>query len=195
MAERQLTGEELFSQRPEYRRNVSELRMLKHAALTSIEEILAAEEAEKKFGIAYATSSEVVSRQLVLTRIEQLDDEMFFSGDDMPVSVRLGRAAVFTDVTIRADAYRTGSLSESINVVVQDFVEESQYPFISNYMFERFAGGSVVASVARTDVLKERGLDEREMLPYDFREFEMQLRVIDALLSDFAIDNATRKEG
>ena len=97
MAELQSTSEDVFSRRPEYRQNVSELRLLKNAALKSTEMILAAEEAKKIFGITYATSSEVVSRQLVLSKIEQEDDELFFSGDELPVSIRLGRAAVVTE--------------------------------------------------------------------------------------------------
>ena len=187
MAELQSTSEDVFSRRPEYRQNVSELRLLKNAALKSTEMILAAEEAEKIFGITYATSSEVVSRQLVLSKIEQEDDELFFSGDELPVSIRLGRAAVVTDVLIRSEVYRSGPLAESMSIIVQDFVEESKYPFISNYTFEKFTGGSMVASVARTDIFHESGLDEREMLPYDFNEFNQQLRVIQAIRQSVSV--------
>jgi hypothetical protein len=160
MTERQANHPSAFYNRLEYRSNPTELRKLTHNALDAVEDLLDAEKTLGSPALTFSYRDGIAVQKLSITDVEDL---------------------VQRDVTIRTKSFSEGALRESTRVSIREYIEDSPYPFISRYLFERYSIQAIQTSVARTDVLSGSGLDEREMLPYDFHEFEGQLNVIVAM--------------
>jgi hypothetical protein len=152
------------------------------SALGAIEDLLFAERSNGHSGMWYTSDHTSSVREMELIHIDRTEeDKILFVKGYAAETRQLIRRPVTTDVTVRSEFFRKGSLRESVTVSVEEFVQTKRHPFIARYAIERYVGDAIQATVARTDVLRGEGLDEREMLPYDFREFEQQVNVLVAI--------------
>ena len=175
-----ISGE--YENRTEYHANVAQQQVLKQHALESIEDLLQTEKANHNTEIRYSYNDGVAVRKLTLAHVDTTqEDEVLFVNGYASETRQLERLSISTDVTVRTKMYREGVHREAAEVSIREFVEGSRQPFISRYTIDQYVGGVLQAVVGRTDVLRSRGLDEREMLPYDFHEFEQQMRIITAM--------------
>jgi len=195
MAEWQSNDQNQFLDRPEYRQDPTEQRHLKADAFEVIEDLLEAEKASQDSELFYSYSDGITVRKLTLAHVDAREEDEVLFVDGYASEIRqLERAPITTDAVVRTKTYRDGMLQESAKVSIREFVQGSRYPFISRYLFEAYKGGAMHAVVARTDVMRGSGLDEREMLPYDFREFEGQLNIIIAMRRGMLVGTGRRPE-
>lgn len=155
---------------------------LKESSLISIEDALIAERGNNRSGLFYTFTEGIAVRKLVLSHVDTTQDDamLFVNGYESELR-QVVRHPTTTDITVRTKHYREGHLQETAKVSIREYVTGSRMPFISRYLIERYAGDVIHATVGRTDAVKSQGLDEREMLPYDFAEFQQQMNVIVAM--------------
>jgi len=154
-------------------------------SLDAIDDVLMVENANELTGVRYSADQHASVTELAVSYIETQEEEpvLFVKGRDMRIR-QLERNSVLTDAVIRIESYPVGrhdELADISEVLIEQFIEGEHRPFISRYCIERFYDGFVQTSVKQTDIMQSEGLDERQMLPYDFREFQQQLNVIAAI--------------
>jgi len=168
-------------------------------SLKKIDKVLLLEKANEFSALHYSGNRHAAVTELALSYIEAEEEDMFvFAQGDSAYARQLVRKSLFTEAVIRTESYPTGrkdALSDVTEVTVEQFVEDVHNPFISKYTIEQYYGGSTQTYVQRMDVIKGVGLDERQMLPYDLREFQQQIAVIAAIRKyAFAINGPSEDE-
>jgi len=163
-------------------------------SLDVMDDVLMVENANELTGVRYSSDQYAAVTELAVSYIETEEEEpfLFIKGLDTKI-MQLQRNSVLTDAVVRIESYPVGrndELAEISEVLIEQSVEGIQRHFISKYVIERFYDGFVQSSVQRTDVLNADAMDERQMLPYDFREFQQQLNVIAAIRKRVLVGNA-----
>lgn len=99
------------------------------------------------------------------------------------------------DVVVGMKTYREGHLLQLAKVSTSEFVYGSTAPFIARYVIEQCIGGSLISSVAQADIAKGSGLDEREMTPYDYKQFTKKMNSIAALSTHSLMGERSNRAG
>jgi len=174
----------LIENRSEYHATDATLHTLRTEALEHIEDLLETERGNEQTYLAYSYDDGVAIRELLVgvvdDGIDEAEEILYARGDEI-LSFQLGRLPITTEILVRTDHYKEGALQEAAKISIRQYILGSEHPMIADYTFESYVGGGLQAVVARTDALKEQGLDERDMTAYDFEEFRQQLAVIAAM--------------
>jgi len=187
-----------YDNRDEYRTDARGLAAEIDTSLKKVDKVLLLDKANEYGTLYYSGDGNAAVTELALSYIDTQEEEsyIFVKGTDAQVR-QLMRKSVLTDIVVRTESYPKGRedlLSDLTEVTIEEFVEDTHYPFIAKYVIEQFYGGSIQTYVQRTDVIKGIGLDEREMLGYDLREFQQQLAVIEAIRQRVLVTNGPAEE-